>query len=60
MFVRAPMRAAAADLVGAFAASVDDKTLLPADGLHARGMRSHATERSMFMLPNTATMRDLP
>ena len=22
----------------------------------ARGMRSHATERSMFMLPNTATM----
>lgn len=29
---------------------------LPPTVSPARGMRSHATERSMFMLPNTATM----
>ena len=55
MHVRAPMRAAAtawlAPLPPALVINPLPPTVSP-----ARGMRSHATERSMFMLPNTATM----
>ena len=55
MCVHAPIRAAAtawlAPLPPALVINPLPPTVSP-----ARGMRSHATERSMFMLPNTATM----
>ena len=55
MHVRAPMRAAATAWLAPLPPALVIKPLPPTVS-PARGIRSHATERSMFMLPNSATM----